>query len=89
MRLAKIFGISGKSKVERRKFLTVENRPKLSRLYFGFDFRENLTETTEIIENFNICQKFRYIFDIFDIRYQGSENYGTNSLILLFTSHLR
>ena len=29
------------SKVESRKISTVENRPKISRLYFAFDFHEN------------------------------------------------
>ena len=47
MRLPKNFGISRKSKIESRFVSTVENRPKLSRLYFAFDFRESVTETTE------------------------------------------
>ena len=68
MRWPKNFAISRKSKVESRIVSTVENRPKLSRLCFAFDFRERRSETTEIIENFDICQKFRYIFDIVDIR---------------------
>ena len=49
MRLPKNFGISRKSKVESRIVSTVENRPKLSRLYFAFDFRESVTETTETL----------------------------------------
>ena len=68
MRLTEIFDFRQFPIAESQKFSTVENRPKLSRLYFDFNFCENLTQTTEIIENFDICQKFRYIIDIFDIR---------------------
>ena len=60
MRLTEIFDFRQFPIAESRKFSTVENRPKLSRLYFDFDFRKSLTETTEIIEIFDICRKFRY-----------------------------
>ena len=55
MRLPKNFGISQKSKVKIRTLS--ENRPKLSRLLFAFNFRESLTDTTESFGNFDICQK--------------------------------
>ena len=67
MCLLKNFSISQKSKVESQTLSTVESCPKLSRLFFAFDFCNSLTKTTKIIKNFNICQKLWYIFDIFDI----------------------
>ena len=62
MRLPEIFAFQQFPIAESQKFLTVKNRPKLSHLYFAFDFRKNLTKTTKIIKNFDICQKFRYIY---------------------------
>ena len=55
------------AKVKRHQFLTSKSCPKLSRLYFAFNFCKSLTETTKIIKNFSICQKFQYIFHIFNI----------------------
>ena len=57
MRLPKNFAISQKSKVKSQWFLTVKNCPKLSHLYFAFDFRESVTKTTKSFENFDISQK--------------------------------
>ena len=40
----------------------VKSCPKLSCLFFAFGFRKILTETTEIIKNFDKCQKYTGIF---------------------------
>ena len=63
MRLPKNFGISQKWKVKSWTLSTSESRPKLSRLFFTFGFRKILTETTEIIENFDKCWKYTGIFE--------------------------
>ena len=55
LRWPEIFVISSFAKVESLKILTVENRPKISRLISAFDFCESLNETNGIIENFAIC----------------------------------
>ena len=52
-----VFRESQKSKVESQIVSTVKNRPKLSRLYFAFNFRESVTETTETLTK-NAYQKY-------------------------------
>ena len=68
MRLPKIFAMLRKSILKRCQFLTVKNRPKISRFYSAFDFRKSLFETTKSFKNFDIFWKFQYIFDIFNIQ---------------------
>ena len=81
MCLPEIFDFRQFSIAESQKFLTVKNHPKLSRLYFNFNFHknkskilpkfrnqlENVKNIPEFLKIDSLCQKFRYIFDIFDI----------------------
>ena len=74
--LPKNFGISRKSKVESWTLSDGWNKSGILTLVSNVQkFCKTKTETTEIIKNFVICQKFRYIFDIFDIRRYMSKIY--------------
>ena len=64
LRWPKFFAISQKSKGESRKFLTVENRPKISCLIFAFGILQNLPKILAKIgfkkfKNFENWQKFQ------------------------------
>ena len=67
MRLPEIFDISGKSKVKsgKSKIFKGQKSSETKLLFFCFDLRKSPTKTTK---TFSICRKFRYTFDIFDIR---------------------
>ena len=65
MHLPKNFGILQKSQVESLTLSTSKNSPKLSRLFFAFDFRKSLTDTTESFENFRHLSKMSKIYQNF------------------------
>jgi hypothetical protein len=68
MRLAKNFGLSTFPVFRHCPTFDGRNKSGILTLVSNVrKFRETETETTEIFENFDICRKFQYLFDIFGI----------------------